>query len=249
MAAVKTKIEFKRGHRADTFTSQRMVYPSRCGRFKLEKMTCRFDYRTRWYALHFMDEPGRVFWHMIVHMKTYRTRNAAIRAMEKYRKVLDGEPIIKRKTRKRSLFRKKVCQVARMVYTSYRKGNTMKDYDRIAKDSAKCKEKKDCAVRAVTAVSNLPYEYVRRAFARNGRISGRGTPFPVIWKTLKELNLWVEAKPKPAKTVRSLKKSLPKKGRYLVFVRGHMLAAVDGQIIDWTDGRLHRITEYYEVSF
>ncbi len=102
MAQVKTEIEFKRGHRSNTTSADRMVYPSRCGRFKLEKMTCRYDGVTRWYAMHLKDDlPGRVYWHMIEHMRTYKTRNAATREMEKFRKVLDGEPATKkRKARK-----------------------------------------------------------------------------------------------------------------------------------------------------
>ena len=101
MAKVKTKIEFKRGHRANTKIAERMVYPSRCGRFKLERMTSSLDGVTRWDAIHLKDEPGRVYWHMIEHMRTYKTRYTALRVMERYRKVLDGEPPIKkRKSRK-----------------------------------------------------------------------------------------------------------------------------------------------------
>ena len=96
----KTKIEFMRGRREDTEVADRMTYPSRCGRFKLEKHICLLEGRTRWFALHFKNEPGKVWWHMIVHMRTYRTKNAAIKVMEKFRKVLDGEPIKKRKSRK-----------------------------------------------------------------------------------------------------------------------------------------------------
>ena len=100
MSEVRTKIELMRGRRENTPVTSRMVYPSRCKRFKLEKHDCLLDGRTRWYAMHLYDEPIRNFWHMVPHMKTYRTRNAALRALEKFRKVLDGEPIRKRKSRK-----------------------------------------------------------------------------------------------------------------------------------------------------
>ena len=43
---VKTKIEFKRARRANTEILDRMVYASRCGRFKIEKLTCLLDGRT-----------------------------------------------------------------------------------------------------------------------------------------------------------------------------------------------------------
>ena len=50
-------------------------------------------------------------------------------------------------------------------------------------------------------------------------------------------------------TCRTLEKNLPKKGRYLITVRGHVLAAVDGKVHDWSSGRLHRINKVYKISF
>lgn len=100
MAGVRTKIEYMRGRSANTQVAKRMVYPSKCGRFKLEKHLCLLDGRTRWYALHKWNEKLRDFWHMIEQIKTYRTRPAAERELERFRKVLDGESIKKRKPRK-----------------------------------------------------------------------------------------------------------------------------------------------------
>jgi hypothetical protein len=37
------------------------------------------------------------------------------------------------------------------------------------------------------------------------------------------------------------------KGRYICMVRGHVAAVVDGQVIDWSDGRRHQVKEVYEV--
>lgn len=125
----------------------------------------------------------------------------------------------------------------------------MSDYKSIERDSLGMGEARDCAVRAVTAVSNLPYTYVHGVFARNGRKAKQGTPFEITMKVLKELNIWVEFTRTEAKTICSLKKKLPKKGRFLVRVRRHILAAVDGEIVDWTEGRRHRIKEFYKVSF
>lgn len=126
----------------------------------------------------------------------------------------------------------------------------MNDYEKIKKDSVALGEKNDCAVRAVTALSNLPYNYVNALFRRNGRRRGRGTPWPIIWKSIKNLNLTCEeTKIFTAKTVTSLEKQLPKKGRFLVHVSGHVLAAVNGKVVDWTSGRRHRIKRVWEVGF
>lgn len=75
-------IEFKRGRRADTTCAERMVYMSRCGRYKLERCRSLFGKKiTRWYAMHFREDLD--IWDMAVFMKTYRTRKAATKALEK----------------------------------------------------------------------------------------------------------------------------------------------------------------------
>lgn len=93
-------MEFKRGKQKNTDVAKRMIYESRCGLWKMEKHDCLFQKRTVWYALYYADHYGQKYWSMLVHMKTYRTRNAAEQAMEKYRRILDGKPM-KRKAAKR----------------------------------------------------------------------------------------------------------------------------------------------------
>ena len=122
----------------------------------------------------------------------------------------------------------------------------------IVAESKKLDEKNDCAVRAVTAVSGMPYEYIHALFLRYGRRRRGRTPRAVTWEVLKDLQMEVYPSYKlqhRAKTVRALKKVLPSKGRFLIHTRGHLLAAVDGEIIDWTEGRLHRIKEVERVTF
>ena len=54
-----------------------------------------------------------------------------------------------------------------------------------------------------------------------------------------------------AKTVTSLVRDpLPGKGRYLLSVSGgrHAVAMVDGKVIDWTEGRRHRIERIWKVE-
>lgn len=126
----------------------------------------------------------------------------------------------------------------------------MKTYEDIKKEAIAIGEKKDCAVRAVAAVSNLPYMYVHAMFAKHGRKPKRGTDKWVITNVLKELNIWVEQYTNyHARTIVTLGRELPKKGRFLVWVRGHILAAVDGEIVDWTKGRRHHIIGIEKVSF
>ena len=125
----------------------------------------------------------------------------------------------------------------------------MKNFDQIREDSLSLNENKDCAVRAITAISNLPYSYVHRVFYECGRRRRCSTPFYVTEAVLRRLNIWADRIKTDAKTIRSLKGTLPKKGRFLVRTRGHILGCVNGEVIDWTDGRLHRIREIYKISF
>lgn len=98
------KIEFKRGKRKNTEVSDRMVYESWCGRWKLEHFKCRFSGRVFWQALWYGDHYGQVYWANIVHMKTYRTRKAAERACEAAKKagILDSKRAKRKFTPRRS---------------------------------------------------------------------------------------------------------------------------------------------------
>ena len=49
-------------------------------------------------------------------------------------------------------------------------------------------------------------------------------------------------------TSNSVVKALPPKGKYLVRSHRHIAAVVDGQMIDWTEGRRFRIVQIWEVK-
>jgi len=123
------------------------------------------------------------------------------------------------------------------------------DIKKLQKESDKLGETNDCAVTAVAAVSNLPYEYVHRVFASCGRKRRKGTPFEVTQEVLKKLNIWTDRHRFEAQTITTMGRELPKKGRFLVRIRRHILAVVDGEVLDWTEGRRHRIRQAYKVSF
>jgi len=48
--------------------------------------------------------------------------------------------------------------------------------------------------------------------------------------------------------VKTVTKLLPATGHYMVFVRGHVLAVRNGQVIDWTEGRAHRIMSVWKIE-
>ena len=123
------------------------------------------------------------------------------------------------------------------------------DYKELAAASAEMGEGKDCAVRALTAVSGRQYKHVHEFCKFYGRRKGGGTAWSTIWATAHALNLKkMETNRFTAKTVTTLERQLPKKGKFLISTRRHILAAVDGKIIDWTKGRRHRVLRVWEIT-
>ena len=101
------------------------------------------------------------------------------------------------------------------------------------------REDNDCAVIAVSIVSNHPYDYVHEIFRQHGRKNRRGTPRHMTRSVVRELGMFMEGPIEfEGKTIKSLR--LPKDGRFLIVTRGHILAAINGKICDWTSGRKHR---------
>jgi hypothetical protein len=101
---------------------------------------------------------------------------------------------------------------------------------------------------AVAAVSNLPYNYVWAKFSKHGRKFQGRTQNGVTDDVLNELNIWRDRIDPNAKTVRTFTRENPT-GRYLVWTRGHILAVVNGQAIDWTRNRTHRVIGAMKITF
>lgn len=111
------------------------------------------------------------------------------------------------------------------------------------------KDSKDCAVRALANVSNMKtYPEFRNRMAELGRRVNKGTPWKIINETyresgVKQITLWgimgwkyrnyIPHDCYSAKgiTLKTFLMAHPV-GRYVVMVRGHALAVVNGNIID-----------------
>jgi hypothetical protein len=132
-------------------------------------------------------------------------------------------------------------------------------------DRAALGETNDCAVRALAAVSGLTYRDAHELVAAWGRQPRKGTHqcvalFLTLGATVvqAEPHRYYEATgsfntptsiSKGPRTIRTLARHY-KTGRYLVFIRGHVFALIDGQIVgDWaTTERLHRIEAVLDAS-
>ena len=120
---------------------------------------------------------------------------------------------------------------------------------KIQRDSNSLDEKNDCAVKAVAIVANHPYKCTHRLFVTGGRKKRKPTEWRLTKLVLKLLGCHVKrTRQFDARTIRALEKQLPAKGRFLIRTSNHILAVIDGKVFDWTQGRLHRVCEVYEVS-
>jgi hypothetical protein len=143
-----------------------------------------------------------------------------------------------------------------MIRMSMMKGSTMSLPKQLAAKSKSFKEENDCAVKAVAIVCNATYEEAHATLKRLGRRDGRGTPMDVIMAAVKALGCHVTYNGKHdhrgvncgRRTINSLRLPEGGKGRWLVLTRNHILAVVDGKVMDWTEGRRHQARLAWEVS-
>lgn len=119
-------------------------------------------------------------------------------------------------------------------------------YQQLRTVSRSMNENRDCAVRAVAIAANVPYRVAHATLKQLGRKNRRGTPNTVTKQAMKNLGFRLEEKFFRAKTVRTLEREL-RRGVYLVWVRGHILAIKNGVVHDWTKGRCHRVKRVIEV--
>ena len=116
----------------------------------------------------------------------------------------------------------------------------------LAKDFG-IEDRNDCAVRAIANVSSTPYPELRQRMMELGRRMNRGTPWSTLNEVYKEqgardITLWGNAgkkiklwthhdKVETGITVANFIKA-HQKGRYIVVIRKHAFALVNGQVID-----------------
>lgn len=119
-------------------------------------------------------------------------------------------------------------------------------------------ERNDCVLKAFSLALNIPYLDIQKYF--KGKRHKRGGIYPEIWKQAL-VDLGFKTKKinhlKFGKTVRTFQRNFKayhenffKKQEFplLVLVRGHLLPIIDLEVLDWSEGRCHRIQEVLEVS-
>ena len=121
-------------------------------------------------------------------------------------------------------------------------------YLALSESSERHGEQYDCGVIALAAVTGVSYTTARAALRAEGRLPRAPTQGYQLESALRALgfrrshrHFWV------GRTVCTIGKEYPE-GRCLVFTRDHVLAMVNSIILDWTEGRRHRVREVWGVK-
>lgn len=112
-------------------------------------------------------------------------------------------------------------------------------------------EHNDCTVIALTLTTGKPYIWCHTAMKEAGRkVRGRAVMERGI-DVVKNRGINIRYLGCPKRngrpiSVKTIGEPHPK-GRYIVRVRGHVLALVDGEVLDWTKDRRHIVQDMWEV--
>lgn len=107
-------------------------------------------------------------------------------------------------------------------------------------------EKNDCSVRAVSNACAVPYKRVHRAFADAGREQHQGVSVLVAWKVAQQFGA---GRLVTRRSTLAAFIAKHQKGRWVVWTTGHVLAVVDGRVLDnEPSGGAKRVHGYWRCS-
>jgi hypothetical protein len=132
-------------------------------------------------------------------------------------------------------------------------GSSKAIWDSMAKASVAQNEHRDCTVKALTAATGLTYDVCHAALAKTGRKNRQGCHWysqgPKAAESLGFNMRRMDRSEYRAKTMITAGRDRAlKSGRFVVQVSRHVAAVVDGKVIDWTEGRRHRVEDIYECT-
>jgi hypothetical protein len=115
-------------------------------------------------------------------------------------------------------------------------------------------ENLDCSVRALAALlvdagtdARDAYDIAHAAMAAQGRKARRGAHRSLWLAAAAALGFTVTETETPHRTIRTFTSNAPG-GRYLVRVRGHVFACINGRVYDDKPRGLNRITNIYRIG-
>jgi len=110
------------------------------------------------------------------------------------------------------------------------------------------KDSNFCTIIAISSVCDISFGKARAKMMDKGRLQGKGALQYQYHRVIEDRGFNVDpVYGYEGHHVRTMGKKLGK-GKFLVNVRGHVLAVVDGVINDWTEERSLRVREVYKVT-
>lgn len=110
-------------------------------------------------------------------------------------------------------------------------------------------EDNDCTVHALAIVTDVDYGTAHAELTKQGRQKGRGCNQFKWLPAVNELGyVWREVTGHfEGKTMNSLERELPKGEKFLITIRGHIIAFDGNAILDYSKGRRYRIKQIWHV--
>lgn len=113
------------------------------------------------------------------------------------------------------------------------------------------REKDDCGVIMVAAVGEVPYHTAARILRGQGRIDGDGVTDRQWKAALEILGCRLRRIKQTGRTIRTVARSLPLTGRYVLVTTDHVVGLVNGELVDDVEkwGDLLRVSHVFHVDF
>lgn len=112
------------------------------------------------------------------------------------------------------------------------------------------RQKDDCSIIAVAALAEIPYDAAARVLRACGKQDDDGATDKQIIVALTNLGCEVFRVRTIRRTIRTVCRSLPVTGRYLITTSDHAASRINGELIHWDKwGDLLRVEYVYKVDF
>ena len=138
-------------------------------------------------------------------------------------------------------------EIEMIDYKTLNGANLFKALD---KASSAMGETNDCAVKALAAATENQYPDAHKALKVFGRRNRKGTYFSHMTKpAVKSLGYQLtEVKGHKGVTINRIPSHLDSSKTYLIQTARHILCVKNGQVVDWTAGRRHRVKSVHIVE-
>lgn len=128
------------------------------------------------------------------------------------------------------------------------------EFETLKKRASEHGETNDCAVVCLAALlggDDIAYDLAHCHLKEWGRVKHQGMYMRDIVKAIEDAGIPLEVYGPhqfKARTPISIERDpFFRKGHFVIEFRAHVAAVIDGKVVDWTEGRRHRIMRVFKV--